>query len=243
MERFEEGAIISDPEEKSSLMGTCWEKQFHPNQGPEFINANTRRVNNWYRGIKDQLQHDIIIDLSKLDDSHPIFRTITQVEFQAVMSSTADKAPGKDGIRMKQLKALPSNYIKAIIAVNNSSLASKYFLKCSKIICMIFINKPLKDPYNYRPISLLNILGKLFEKIIAQRYLYFLEHHNVLADLQFGFRRGHSTHHPLFLLSNAIQHYSQEKLLTIVATRDVQKAFDTVWWRGLLYKVSSLPGD
>ena len=125
---------------------------------------------------------------------------------------------------MKQLKALPNNYIKAIIAVNNSSLASKYFPKTSKITCMIFINKPFKhpqNPYNYHPISLLNIMGKLSEKIIAQHYLYFLEHHNVLANLQFGFRRGCSTHHSIFLLSNAICHYSQENLLTIAATRDV----------------------
>ena len=111
---------------------------------------------------------------------------------------------------------------------------------------MIFINKPSKDPkdpYGYRPISLLNILGNILEKIIAQSYLHFLEYHNILADLQFGFRKGRSTQHPIFLLHNAIIHYSKNKFLIITSTRDVQKAFDTVWWRGLLHKLFHLPGD
>ena len=203
-------------------------------------------VNEWYRSIKENLQHDEVIDFSKLNDSHPIFRCITIVEFRSAINHTADKAPGKDGLRIKQIKALPQNYIKAIINVHNSSLASKYFPELSKITSMIFIHKPfkdLKDPYGYRPISLLNILGKLLEKIIAQRYLYFLEHHNILADLQFGFRKGRSTQHPILLLHNAIIHYTKDKYLTITATRDVQKAFDTVWLRGLLYKLFHLPGD
>ena len=204
---FVERSIISEPSEKAKLMGICWEKIFQSNKGPGFINANTKMVNAWYRSIKESLQHDEVIDFSKLSDSHPIFRCITVVEFRSAINHTADKTPGKDGIRIKQIKSLPPNYIKAIINVHNSSLASKYFPELSKITSMIFIHKPfkdLKDPYGYRPISLLNILGKLLEKIIAQRYLYFLEHHNILADLQFGFRKGRSTQHPIFLLHNAI---------------------------------------
>ena len=237
---FVEGSIISEASEKTKLMGICWEKIFHPNQGPGFINANTKMVNAWYWSIKESLQHDEVIDFSNLSDSHLTFRCITVVEFRSAINHMADKAPGKDGIRIKQIKALPTNYIKAIINAHNS------FPKLSKITSMIFIDKPfkdLKDPYGYRPISLLNILGKILEKIIAQCYLYFLEHHNILADLQFGFRKGRSTQHPIFLLHNAIIHYFKNKYLTITAMRDVQKVFDTAWWRGLLYKLFHLPGD
>ena len=188
-------------------------------------------VNAWYRSIKVSLQHDEVIDFSNLNDSHPIFCCITVVEFRSAINHAADKAPGKNGIKIKKIKALPLNYIKAIINVHNSSLASKYFPKLSKITSMIFINKPSKDPkdpYGYWPISLLNILGKILEKTIAQCYLHFLEYHNILADLQFGFRKGRSTQHPIFLLHNAITYYSKKKFLTITATRDVQKAFDSV---------------
>ena len=203
-------------------------------------------VNTWYRSIKLNLQHDEVIDFSNLNYSHSIFRCINVVEFRSAINHMADKAPGKDGIRIKQIKALPLNYIKGIINVHNSSLASKYFPKLSKVTSMIFINKPSKapkDPYGYHPISLLNILGKTLEKIIAQRYLHFLEYHNIQVDLQFGFRKGRSTQHPIFLQHNAIIHYSKNKSLRITATRDVQRAFDTVWWRGILYKLFHLPGD
>ena len=164
---FIEGSIVSEPSEKTKLMGICWEKIFQSNKGPGFINANTKMFNEWYRSIKESLQHDEVIDFSNLSDSHPIFRCITVVEFRSAINHTADKAPGKDGIRIKQIKALPPSYIKAIINVHNSSLASKYFPKLSKITSMIFINKPfkdLKDSYRYWPISLLNILGKILEK-------------------------------------------------------------------------------
>ena len=164
---FVERSIISEPSDKAKLMGVCWEKIFQSNKGPGFINANTKMVNEWYRSIKESLQHDEVIDFSKLSDSHPIFRCITVVEFRSAINHTADKAPGKDGIRIKQIKALPPNYIKAIINIHNSSLASKYSPELSKITSMIFIHKPfkdLKDPYGYWPISLLNILGILLEK-------------------------------------------------------------------------------
>ena len=111
---------------------------------------------------------------------------------------------------------------------------------------MIFIHKPGKNhkhPFSYRPISLLNTIGKLLEKIIAQRFLYFLEYHNIFSDLQFGFRKGRSTQVPIHLLESAVAHYKPQKLVTILSTRDVYKAFDTVWWRGLLFKIFNLPGN
>ena len=92
---FVEGSIVSDPSEKTKSMGICWEKIFHPNKGPEFINDNTKMVNAWYRSIKVSLQHDEVIDFSNLNDSHPTFRCITVVEFHSAINQTADKAPGK----------------------------------------------------------------------------------------------------------------------------------------------------
>ena len=164
---FDEGCIISDPSEKLRLMRICWEKIFPSNQGPEFINENTKKVNTWCRSIKQNLQHGKVVDFSKLDESSPIFRGITVVEFCSVVSHAADKAPCKDGTRIKQLKALSPNYVKAIMDVLNSTLASKCFPKLSKDTSMIFVNRPSKDPFGYWPISLLNILRKLLEKIIA----------------------------------------------------------------------------
>ena len=45
------------------------------------------------------------------------------------------------------------------------------------------------------------------------------------------------------MLHNAVEYYKENKLHSVVSTRDVYKAFDTVWWRGLLYKIFHLPGN
>ncbi|MCP4491940.1 MAG: hypothetical protein GY820_32245, partial [Gammaproteobacteria bacterium] len=50
---------------------------------------------------------------------------------------------------------------------------------------------------NYRPISILPIFGKIFEKVIYSRLHEFLVSNNVISDQQFGFRKGHSTSHAL----------------------------------------------
>ena len=111
---------------------------------------------------------------------------------------------------------------------------------------MVFIPKPNKshsNPFNFRPISLLNIIGKLLEKIVTNRFLYFLEYHNILSDFQFGFRPNRSTHQALHLISNTLNNSNVNKQGTFTITRDVYKAFDTVWWRGLLYKIFHLPDN
>ena len=116
----------------------------------------------------------------------------------------------------------------------------------SKLTKLVFIPKPNKshsDPFNYRPISLLNIIGKQLEKILTQRLLYFMEHHNLFSEFQFGFRKSRSTQIPIQLLASAVAFYQNKKHASILSTRDVYKAFDTVWWRGLIFKINALPGD
>ena len=50
------------------------------------------------------------------------------------------------------------------------------------------------DAENYRPISVLPLLNKVFEKIIHSRLVAFIDKHNILTNSQFGFRKGHSTY-------------------------------------------------
>jgi len=109
---------------------------------------------------------------------------------------------------------------------------------------MVFINKPNKinsNPLNYRPISLLDIMGKIFESIIAQRLLYFLEYHNLLAESQFGFRKYRNTQQPIEIIDKILSENSKQTRITLVSTRDIQKAFDRVWFKGLLYKINNIP--
>ena len=57
---------------------------------------------------------------------------------------------------------------------------------------------------NYRPISVLNIFSKIFERLMYNKLIKFLDKYNILDQNQFGFRQGHSTHHALITLVNKI---------------------------------------
>ena len=58
---------------------------------------------------------------------------------------------------------------------------------------------------NYRPISLLSNLNKIFEKIIFNRVYNFLEEHEILYKYQFGFRKAHSTNHALISITEQVR--------------------------------------
>ena len=60
-------------------------------------------------------------------------------------------------------------------------------------------------PSNYRPISLLPIFSKIFEKIMYERLYNFLEINEILHPLQFGFRKNHSTSHTLISMTETIK--------------------------------------
>jgi hypothetical protein len=99
------------------------------------------------------------------------------------------------------------------------------------------ILKPEKDPAlrsTYRPISLLDTIGKLFEKTMLSRILH------KVSDEQFGFRPKHSTALQLTRLVERVSRNFDDKRLTCAVFLDVSKAFDTVWVDGILYKITIL---
>jgi hypothetical protein len=108
---------------------------------------------------------------------------------------------------------------------------------------VISILTPGKDPALpslYRPISLLDTIGKLFEKILLARILHEVNVRGLMLDEQFGFRPKHSTSLQLARIVERITRNFGEKRLIGAVFLDVAKAFDTVWIDGLLYKLTLL---
>ena len=95
-------------------------------------------------------------------------------------------------------------------------------------------DKDLTDPSNYRGISLLSVIAKVFEKVLLAR-LTDLE--GKLSPLQGGFRTGVSCLHSAFVLQEAVLSLREKKRKVFVAFLDVKKAFDTVWHAGLFVKL------
>ena len=92
---------------------------------------------------------------------------------------------------------------------------------------------------NYRPISLLPICGKPFEKIIFNNLYSYLQANNLITKNQSGFRPGDSTTNQLLYLVNEIhQAFENPKSLEVRAVfLDISKAFDKVWHNGLIFKL------
>ena len=84
------------------------------------------------------------------------------------------------------------------------------------------------DPNNYRPINVLSILDKIFEKILCKIFMSFLIRYRILYCHQYGFRKFYSTVLALIEVTDLIKCFLDEKLYVIGIFIDSRKAFDTV---------------
>lgn len=228
--------------EKAQLMSVSWRKIFQPHNSAEFQTENTKKVEDWFKQNKHRFRYKYNIDLTSLPENHPLLRPIKSEEYMSALKhSKKGKAPGPSGIKLDIIQHLPKNYNKTIISIYNSITCTQYWPFLFKTSNMIFLHKPGKDPtnpYNYRPITLIETLAKLYEKIITQRLLHYLEHHNFLPEFQFGFRTNRSTNHSIYMILETLKEYRNKHQTALIATRDITKAFDTVWFEGLIYKLS-----
>ena len=101
-------------------------------------------------------------------------------------------------------------------------------LKASKVI-PIFKKKGSNLDYdNYSPIFFLSNINKIIEKLMHIRVTKFLDKNNCIYDLQFGFRKRHSTTHALMYLVENVRKAMDDKLFACSVFIDLQKAFNTV---------------
>lgn len=152
------------------------------------------------------------------------------------------KAPGIDGISARALRSAPYVLILCLVSVFNSALRLRHFPSCWKEAKVILIPKPGKSrqfPENFRPISLLPILSKMFERLFLARISPFLE--DFIRPEQFGFRKGHSTVQQIVRVVNMLVDNANLNLCSAGVLLDVSKAFDKVWHDGLLYKLIESP--
>ena len=89
---------------------------------------------------------------------------------------------------------------------------------------------------NYRPVSLLSVVSKIFEKLVNNRIVGHLEECGLFSDFQYGFRSSRSTPDLPTVVSDRIARAINRSGAVAL---DISKAFDRVWHAALLHKVQS----
>ena len=151
------------------------------------------------------------------------------------------KAPGGDEILNEYLKITKDCMLPIYASLFNHILDTGHIPDqwLEGKIQPIYKNKgDSLDPNNYRPITLLSCLGKLFTATLNERLSNFLEENDLLRENQAGFRKHYSTVDHIFSLYSLIEILKNEKKKLFCCFVDFSKAFDSVWrfglWRKLL---------
>ena len=165
--------------------------------------------------------------------------TLDEINLVTNNLQTEDKSLDNDGIHPLMAKNCGTIAKKILVRLYNESLNLGYWPWTSSKV--IFIRKPNKktytDPSSYRPITLSSIIGKVFEKIIAWRLEDAFRSSGNIHKSQEGFLKGRNTTRYLYRLKLAINTARKLNKPGIALMIDFEKAFDSVWIKGLLYKL------
>ena len=140
------------------------------------------------------------------------------------------KATGLDDICVKSLKAGSPILAYYLTHIFNLSLRSGVVPKCwkRKRVTPLFKKGDADDVNNYRPISILPIPMKVFEKIVHCQVSEFLEKNNIISEFQSGFRNKHSTDTAVSYVADYVLEEVAKKNYVGAVLVDLKKAFDTV---------------
>ncbi|WP_419587469.1 RNA-directed DNA polymerase, partial [Thiolapillus sp.] len=141
-----------------------------------------------------------------------------------------NKSPGPDGIMSEILKALDTAIVPFLVKYFNKLFSSGlYPTEWTKAIIVPLHKKgDINNVDNYRGISLLNVLSKIFTYIVNRRLTTWAESNNVISDAQAGFRTQYSTVDHIFTLYACVEKYMSCGGKFYVAYIDFCKAFDSV---------------
>jgi len=222
-----DNGLVYAPADKANLFADSLESSFQPNQ--EILDIDHETM------VNDNVQEA----LTQAPTTRP-FTTKKKEVIKIIRKLKTRKSPGPDGTENIVLKHLPNEAIIVLLNIINAIFKLSYFPQCWKLAKVINIPKPNKDqkmPQNYRPISLLNSLGKVTEKVILNKLQTIMIENSLLINEQFGFRGKHSTTHQLVRVTQYVTDNFNKNRSTGAVFLDIEKAFDRVWHTGLIHKL------
>ena len=157
-----------------------------------------------------------------------------------ILATPSNKVYGLYSCPVHLLKSVRHSLSPLLAALMNKSISTgiyPHLLKHAKVI-PVYKTGDETDPCNYRPISLLSVFNRLFEKLMYKRLRSYCEKNGIFFSSQYGFRDNCSTQHAILDILNKIQSKIDAKLFSCGIFIDLKKGFDTVDHSILLHKLN-----
>ena len=165
-----------------------------------------------------------------LENSFGLSTVTESAVYKLISTVNTKKATGLDGISAKFIRDGCSVIASPITHILNLSLSQSTVPNAFKEARVVPLYKKggRGEVGNYRPVSILPVVSKIFERIVYDQLSKHLDKHNILYKYQSGFRKSYSTETALIDLSDRIKFSMDNGLYTGMVMIDLQKAFDTV---------------
>ena len=225
-------------------------KLLNSNKPKDDIKASLEDLYNYFKNINNiEYTHDQTTQTPLFDTeiehslNEQINLPITETEItDAIKTLKNNKSSGMDNIKNEQIKASCNLMIPIYTKLFNLIFENGLIPESWSVgtIKPIYKNKgDPKLPENYRPITILSCLGKLFTAIINKRLNKFSEESELIEPCQAGFHKQHSTSDNIFIIKSLIDimksDKNKNKLLCCFV--DFKQAFDSVWRERLWEKL------
>ena len=214
--------------------------KFFSNVGKDTFEQSERD----YRNIQNIQPHEYITNINDKFQFRPQPVDICTV-ILTIKHLKESKSIGSDGIQLSFIK--DSLYVTAIYltCIINTSIVTGIVPDAWKHAIVVPLHKKddVNNLSNYRPISILPILSKVLEKIIAKQLFCYLDSNSLLSKTQHGFRPRLSIETALSTICDAIYENMDNKRISLLTLCDLSKAFDSVNHNFLLKKCANLGVD
>lgn len=237
-----------------SMEGKC------SSQSPKYIKTNSNKIVNNLKDMTNELakhfqevssSEEYCLHFRKIKESKdkknivaPSMKFESNInnpfsidELKFSLKTTRSLAAGPDGIPYILIKKLSLRNLNQILKFFNKIWSTGIIpsaMKESLIIPLIKDANKESCTNNFRPISLLNCIAKILEKMVNHRLMWELENHNLIDPNQSGFRKNRSTITNLLILEDDLSNALRKRLTTTAVFFDIEKAYDKLWRQSII---------
>ena len=164
---------------------------------------------------------------------------VNNKEVSDLIIGLKNSSAGIDNVKPPVVKNVREEIIVPLVHLLNISLKTGIFpdLLKTAVVTPIYKNGARNSISNYRPVSVLPIFSKLFERVMYNRLTGYLDTNNILYQHQYGFRKGHSTDLAIITVIEDIKQALENKNSVLGVYMDLSKAFDVISHEILLKKL------